>query len=80
MTTVDDICECITVKIDMDKMKNVIVSCVFRAPNSSIESFKDVFEAIHFLNPNKSSAIEEFINAIYSKGLHPSITKPSRIT
>ncbi len=35
---------------------------------------------IDFLNPNKSPAIEEFIDAMYSKGLYPSITKPSRIT
>ncbi len=96
-TAIDDICECITVEIDMGKMKNVIVSCVYRAPNSRIETFKDVFEAmvsnteqkvaflcrdynIDFLNPNKSPAIDEFIDAMYSKGLYPSITKPSRIT
>lgn len=96
-TVIDDICECITVEIDMGKMKNVIVSCVYRAPNSGIESFKDVFEAmalnakqkvayfcgdynIDFLNPSKSTAIVEFIDAMYSAGLYPCITKPSRIT
>jgi len=45
-TVIDDICECLTVEIDMGKMKNVVVSCVYRAPNSGIESFKEVFEAL----------------------------------
>lgn len=43
-TAVDDLLECITVEICMEKTKNVIVSCIYRAPGSSIEIFKDWME------------------------------------
>ena len=45
MTTVmDNILECITVEICREKQKNVIVSCIYRAPDSSIEVFNDWIE------------------------------------
>lgn len=94
---IDDICECITVEIDMGKRKNIIVSCAYRAPNNSIEKFKEVMESmatnteqkvtflcgdynIDLLNPNKLTPIEKFMDAMYSRSLYPTITKPSRIT
>lgn len=77
--------------------KNVIISCLNRAPGSSIEEFKDwlgeMFSKnnpkvvlicgdlnIDLLNPNKHKLTDGFINTIYSMGLYPKITRPSRIT
>lgn len=50
--TVSDIMECITVEIDMGKKRNVIVSCVYRAPSSNIDIFKDIMEGL-FANTNQ---------------------------
>ena len=41
---IEDICECVTVEIDMEKKKNIIVSCVYREPKSSVDVFKDYME------------------------------------
>lgn len=40
-TTVDNIFECITIEIFVEKKKNVIVSCIYRAPGSNIEILRD---------------------------------------
>ena len=45
-TAIDDLMECITVEICMGKQKNIICSCVYRAPDSSIEQFKDSMEVL----------------------------------
>lgn len=37
---IENIMECVTVEIDMDKTKNIIISCIYRTPGSCIESFK----------------------------------------
>lgn len=79
------------------RAKNVIISCLYRAPGPSIEEFKDwigeMFSKnnpkvvlicgelnVDLLNPNKHKLTDEFINTIYSMGLYPKITRPSRIT
>lgn len=41
---IDNVLECITVEICKEKSKNVIISCIYRAPGSSIETFKDWIE------------------------------------
>ena len=96
-TAVDDLFECVTVEICMEKSKNVIVSCIYRAPGTCIDTFTDRVENmftkslqkimficgdynIDLLNPNKHKMTEHFINTLYSMGLYPKITRPSRIT
>lgn len=44
-TAVDNLFECITIEICREKNKNVIISCIYRAPGSSIESFNNWMEA-----------------------------------
>ena len=46
MTTAVDVCECVTVEIFMEKKKNIIVSCVYRAPDYSVETFKNFMEGM----------------------------------
>ncbi len=45
-SAIDNILECITIEIYKEKCKNVIISCVYGAPGSSIEYFKDWMECI----------------------------------
>ena len=46
-TAIDDVCECITIEIIMGKtMKNVYVSCVYRAPENNIECFNRAMEQL----------------------------------
>ena len=40
-TVIDNLLECITIEICEEKNKNVIISCIYRAPGSSTEAFKD---------------------------------------
>lgn len=40
-TVIDNLLECLTIEIFVEKSKNVIVSCIYRSPGSSIETFKD---------------------------------------
>ena len=96
-TAIEDVCECVTVEISMEKKKNILVSCVYRAPDYSVELFKNFMEGmfarteqkvayicgdfnIDLLNPNNNIQIDEFSAAMYSMGLYPTITKPTRIT
>uniref|UniRef100_A0A8C6M4T9 Reverse transcriptase domain-containing protein n=1 Tax=Nothobranchius furzeri TaxID=105023 RepID=A0A8C6M4T9_NOTFU len=44
---VDGVMECITVEINMNKQKNIIVSCIYRTPGSKIETFKDIMEDLY---------------------------------
>lgn len=41
---VKDHFECFTVEIYMEKTKNVIVSCIYRAPGSNMNLFTEWFE------------------------------------
>lgn len=41
---IDGVCECITIEIIMDKQKNIIVSCVYRAPSSNVDTFRETME------------------------------------
>lgn len=43
-TVVDNLLECVTIEICLEKKKNMIVSCIYRAPGSNIDIFKDWME------------------------------------
>lgn len=38
----DNIMECVTVEIEIEKLKNAIISCVYRKPGSCIEKFQEI--------------------------------------
>ena len=38
-TVINDVFECVTIEILMEKKKNIIVSCMYRTPGSNIDSF-----------------------------------------
>lgn len=33
--------ECLTIEIDVEKSKNIIISCVYRTPGTCLDIFKD---------------------------------------
>lgn len=43
---IDDVMECITIEISMERIKNMIVSCVYRKPGSSIDIFMSNMERL----------------------------------
>ena len=95
---IDDKLEIVTAEIEMERAKNIIISCVYKAPTCGIEILKEqmieLYEKItnkkivfvcgdfnvDLLNPQGQIEITDFINTMYSIGLFPRITKPSRIT
>ena len=90
-TVIDNLLVCITIEICKERKKNVIISCVYRSPGSSVEAFKNCFQKLikmlfsfvvisMLLNPNKQKMTYEFINTMHSMSLYPKITRPSRIT
>ena len=48
---IDNILECLTVEIVPENAKNIVISCVYRTPNSSMEIFNNAMEDI-FCNLN----------------------------
>lgn len=45
-TAIEGLCECITVEIRMEKQKNILFSCDYRAPSSNIFTFTDTMEGL----------------------------------
>ena len=41
---VDNLLECVTIEIVMERKKNIIVSCIYRTPGSNIDLFRDWME------------------------------------
>lgn len=93
---VDDIMECITVEIAMEKTKNLQISCIYRSPGTDINIFTDHLTEM-YSNNNKNIFIcgdfnidllkvhahkpsELFLNSMYSMMFYPKITRPTRIT
>lgn len=79
--------ECITIEVSMGNKKNIILSCIYRTPGSNIDIFIEKIEHIFSksqkqicINPKMHKSTEDFVNVMYSMGLVPRITKPSRIT
>ena len=53
-TVVDNVLECISIEICKEKRNNLIISCLYRAPGSNIEVFKDWMEDIFSNKGNKT--------------------------
>ena len=94
-----DLYECVVIELCFEKSKNVIISCIYRAPGSDLDSFSESLDTMlgHLTMNNKilyvcgdfninlikgdiHNATKNFIDTMYSRGLFPLISKPSRIT
>lgn len=97
MTSNDDNeLEMITVEIILPTVKNIVISCVYRPPESCVTTFVEKFTEKVEMNKNKTQIIcgdfninlenvneqktTDFLHAMNSLGLFPLITKPTRIT
>lgn len=61
MTTVaDNVLECLTIEVCREKNKNIIVSCIYRAPDSKIETFKEWMEGMFSNKSNKTIFIFQY--------------------
>ena len=96
--SIDNCAEIVTVEVTLANGKKVLVSCVYRAPNTNVDVLSDFIIAILRNNRNKTiydvcgdfnidllqldknNSISNFIDNLYSMGLHPLITRPTRIT
>ncbi len=45
-TVIEDVMECLTVEIEMKKQRNIVVTCIYRSPGSSITAFNNKFEQL----------------------------------
>uniref|UniRef100_A0A8C6LE27 Reverse transcriptase domain-containing protein n=1 Tax=Nothobranchius furzeri TaxID=105023 RepID=A0A8C6LE27_NOTFU len=97
MTMIEDgVMEVITVEINNNTSKNILVGCVYRAPGACIKTFTERISELGDHIKNKTLLLcgdfninielpagqktNDFINSMYSLGLFPLITKPTRIT
>lgn len=71
-TAIKDVCECVTVEIEMEKMKNILISCVYRDHDSSIGEFREAFEA---MLPNTEHKI-----AFYCGDYNINFLNPKKLT
>lgn len=53
-TVIDNLLECLTIEICMEKNRNVIVSCIYRAPGSNIVTFSEWMESVFSKIGNKT--------------------------
>lgn len=95
-TVVEDLMECLTVEIEMEKQRNIVITCVYRTPGSSVKTFIENLEQLlvgmnankmsifcgdfNLLNVSSHMSSSNFLDVMYSRGFHPVITRPSRIT
>ena len=45
--SIENVCECVTVEICLKKSKNIIISCIYRTPDSQIDNFNQNIENIN---------------------------------
>lgn len=55
--TIENILECVTVEIRMEKQKNIIVCCIYRTPGSSLGIFNEFVGNMFNSNGNKTNIV-----------------------
>ena len=51
---IDNVYECISIEINMDRGKNIVITCLYRTPGTSIEVFLEYLEnMLNLLKKNK---------------------------
>lgn len=93
--TVDGVMEMITIEVLNEKSRNIVVSCVYRAPGSNLELFTDKLTELIEMSKNKTLFLcgdfnidlgtqtdsnSMFVDTMCSLGFFPLISKPTRIT
>ena len=77
--SVDDLYECVTITLQNDKGMNILVSCVYRAPGTSIDLFNEHIEALlHKINFNKIYYIRDILGDININLINCETHSPSK--
>ena len=82
----DEICEIVTIELLLPKLKKSIISCLYRAPSSSVNMFTDICtnRTVFIVGDMNIDMLDSknvhHINLMNSFGLHNVINKPSRVT
>ena len=68
-TAIDDLVECVTVEIWRERHKHILVSCIYRAQESNIDTFRQWMEDMYSQVNNKPTFLcgDFNINLIYPK-------------
>lgn len=63
-TAVDNVMECITIEISLENAKNktILISCIYRAPDSNVDCFRDWVEEVYSKKSHKTVFICGDIN------------------
>ena len=94
---INNCAEIVSVEITLRNGKKVIICCIYRAPNTDLNTLSEFINYIlsnigkrtvymcgdfnvDLLQYDKHADTNDFIDQLYSLGLHPLITRPTRIT
>ena len=93
---IDNVMECIATEIEVERPKNILISCIYRTPRSCIDQFNERIYELHEKHKDDSILTCGDFNIdllkfndhmktkefvnMFSLSLHPLIVKPSRIT
>ena len=95
---IENCAEILSVEITLEKDKKVTICCIYRAPNTNLDTLsvfmnntifrnnrnKTIYVCgdfnVDLLQYDKHRDTNNFIDQLYSLGLHPLITRPTRIT
>ena len=93
----DDTFESVTVELNLENQKNIVISCIYRTPGSEMDKFVDYMEQfvkstknnkslyvcgdfnVDLLKQNTHLNTKFFLEMMYSYGVFPLITRPTRI-
>lgn len=74
-----EVFECITVEIALQKRRNIVESCVYRAPGSDMNLFEDWVEKIFTINTRKDVIICGDHNVDILKAKKKNINSPKNL-
>ncbi len=61
--TIENLMECVTIEIDIERSKNIIISCVYRSPGTCMDTFMNkLFGVFDKWNENKVQIIYGYFN------------------
>lgn len=52
-TVIDDLMECVTIEINVEKSKNILISCIYRTPGSCIDQFNKNISQLYEIHKDK---------------------------
>ena len=60
----DNVMECVTVEIEIERAKNIIISCVYITPGSCIETFTEALVGLTAMFPLSCARVRSWGNLV----------------